>query len=118
MSKRPKNTKNTTYHPLYFATDNGNPQTLDPTPPPQHPKRIRASVLDEPEPNTGRGLRSRPKAGTYARMNSGLDPLEANMAFAESFWTMLKVSHLISMTTKNGWYTSLPRIRVSSGVNG
>jgi hypothetical protein len=43
------------------------------------PKRTRrAEIPAEPEPNTGRGFRVRPKPGTYARMQKGLEPAHAN----------------------------------------
>jgi hypothetical protein len=100
-----------------LATDN-EPPNIDPTPPPQHPKRIRASdVLDEPEPNTGRGFRSRPKAGTYARMNSGLDPLEANMAFAEEFLDNAEGVAFDLDDDENGWYTSPPEFAFAGSMD-
>jgi len=44
-------------------------------------KRARATeTLPVPEPNTGRGFRSRHKPGAYARMHEGLAPLDANVA--------------------------------------
>ena len=51
--------------------------------PNQPPKRMRrAEILPEPEPNTGRGFRTRPEPGTYARMQGKTVP-RANVALAE-----------------------------------
>ena len=59
-------------------------QELIPEPPLTSTKPSRRTeILEEPEPNTGHGFRTRPKAGTYARLHKGLPLPNANSAIAK-----------------------------------
>jgi len=59
-------------------------QELIPEPPLTSTKPSRCTeILEEPELNTGRGFRTRPKAGTYARLHKGLPLPNANSAIVE-----------------------------------
>jgi hypothetical protein len=100
-----------------LATENDPPNT-DPTVPPQLPKRTRESdTLDEPEPNTGCGFRARPKPGAYARMNSGLDPLEVNMAFEEGHPDDADGVTFDFNNDDDGWYALPPEFACAGSMD-
>jgi hypothetical protein len=86
--------------PLIPPTTQDEPPIANLTP---QASKIRTSdTLPEPEPNTGRGFQSRHKPSVYARMNDGLDPLEANIVL-QSFSMMRNLGHsILAMLVRDG----------------
>ena len=92
----------------------------EPTPadPPSLPKRQRRyDVLDEPEPNTGRGFRARRGPGAYAQLHAGNDPLEANIALFDECGDPEQGAVLDYEEDRDGWYSTPPEFALAGSMS-